>query len=356
METLMQSSSKILVIQTAFLGDAILTLPMIQVLKKKNSKSKLDVLAIPSTEGIFSASPYVDDVIVIDKRVKHKSIKGLNNFIKELRKKSYSVIYSPHRSVRSAYITIRLGAKETFGFDNSSLKYAYKNIVKYKLTDHEIQRNLELIGENTEDKSWKISPEIVIDETEKKKVTDFLLSNKIDGEFIAVAPGSVWETKRYPKEYFSEVLKSLIVKNEKIVLIGSENDKLLCEEISSNLNDSVENLAGKFSVTETIHLLTEAKLLITNDSAPTHMGMCADIPVLTIYCSTIAGFGFYPYNNKSRYLSYDNLECKPCGIHGYRECPVKSFDCGYKLLPGDIIKEVEKMLSEYEQKGKTYKC
>ena len=348
MEALMQTSGNILVIQTAFLGDAILTLPMIQELKKKNYESKLDVLAIPSTERIFASSPYIDDVIVIDKKLKHKSIKGLNNFIKELRNKSYSKIYSPHRSLRSAYITVRLGAKETFGFDNSSLKYAYKNIVKYKQTVHEVQRNLELIGENTEDNSWKISPEIIIGETEKEKVTDLLSSNKIDEKFIAVAPGSVWETKRYPKDYFSEVIKSLIVKNERIVLIGGDNDKFLCDEISHSLNDKVINLAGKFSVTETIHLLGSAKLLITNDSAPTHMAMCADIPVLTIYCSTIPGFGFYPYNNKSIHLSYDKLDCKPCGMHGYRECPVKSFDCGYKLLPDDILKEVEKMLGKYE--------
>lgn len=344
----MQTGGNILVIQTAFLGDAILTLPMIQELKKKNSESKLDVLANPSTEIIFSSSPYVDDVIVIDKREKHKSIKRLNNFIKELREKSYSIIYSPHRSFRSAYITIKLGVRETYGFDNSSFKYAYKNIVKYKQTDHEVQRNLELIGEDTKDKSWKISPEIIIAETEKEKVTDVLSTNKIDTEFIAVAPGSVWETKRYPKEYYSEVIKSLIAKNEKVVLIGGENDKLLCDEIAFNTNDKVKNLAGEFSVTETIQLLGSAKLLITNDSAPTHMGMCADIPVLTIYCSTAPGFGFYPYNNKSRYLSYDKLDCKPCGIHGYKECPVKSFDCGYKLIPEDILKEVEKMLGENE--------
>ncbi len=344
----MQTGGNILVIQTAFLGDAILTLPMIQELKKKNSESKLDVLAIPSTEIIFSSSSYVDNVIVIDKREKHKSIKRLNNFIKELREKSYSIIYSPHRSFRSAYITIKLGVRETYGFDNSSFKYAYKNIVKYKQTDHEVQRNLELIGEDTKDKSWKISPEIIIAETEKEKVTDVLSTNKIDTEFIAVAPGSVWETKRYPKEYYSEVIKSLIAKNEKVVLIGGENDKLLCDEIAFNTNDKVKNLAGEFSVTETIQLLGSAKLLITNDSAPTHMGMCADIPVLTIYCSTAPGFGFYPYNNKSRYLSYDKLDCKPCGIHGYKECPVKSFDCGYKLIPEDILKEVEKMLGENE--------
>jgi lipopolysaccharide heptosyltransferase II len=346
METLNNPIVNILVVQTAFLGDAILTLPMIQKLKEKHPDSNIDVLAIPSTRQIFLSSPSVNEVIVIDKKNKHKGIKALNNFIKELRNKSYSKIISPHRSFRSAYIAMRLGVKDTYGFDNSSLKYAYKNVIKYKQTVHEVQRNLELIGENIEGNNWKILPEVVINKTKKEKVADILSLNKIESEFIAVAPGSVWETKRYPKKYFSEVVKILVKKNETVVLIGSENDKLLCDEIAHSLYDKVINLAGKFTVAETIHLLKSAKLLITNDSAPTHMGMCADISVLTIYCSTVPGFGFYPYNNKSHYLSFDKLNCKPCGIHGYRECPVKSFDCGFNLLPEEIIIEVENILRE----------
>lgn len=345
MEALMQTGENILVIQTAYLGDAILTLPMIQKLKKKNPESKLDVLAIPSTGEVFSSSPYVDEVMLIEKRAKHKSILALNRFIKQLRKKSYSKIYSPHRSLRSAYITIRLGAKETYGFDNSSFKYAFKNIVKYIQTDHEIKRNLELIGEIQDEISWRIAPDIIIDDKAKNKVDEILLSNKIDGKFIAIAPGSVWETKRYPKEYYIKVIESLVIKNESVLLIGGKNDKFVCDEISFNFSNNVINLAGKLSFSETIHLLKSAKLLVSNDSAPTHMGMCSDIPVLTIYCSTVPKFGFYPYNDKSKYLSYDKLECKPCGIHGHRTCPVKTFDCGYKLSPDVIFKEIELMMS-----------
>ena len=56
---------------------------------------------------------------------------------------------------------------------------------------------------------------------------------------------------------------------------------------------------------------------------------CVQIyPVLTIYCSTVPEFGFYPYNKKSSYISFNDLNCKPCGIHGYEKCPIKSFDCG----------------------------
>ncbi len=76
------------------------------------------------------------------------------------------------------------------------------------------------------------------------------------------------------------------------------------------------------------------------------MGMTADIKVLTIYCSTVADFGFYPYNLASRFISYDDLDCKPCGIHGYNNCPIKTFDCGLKLVPKTIIKTMEEMLND----------
>ena len=85
--------------------------------------------------------------------------------------------------------------------------------------------------------------------------------------------------------------------------------------------------------------------LICNDSAPTHMGMCADISVLTLYCSTVPEFGFYPYNEKSTYLSLPDLECKPCGIHGHNECPIASFECGVKLSPDLVIKTLQELIN-----------
>ena len=103
--------------------------------------------------------------------------------------------------------------------------------------------------------------------------------------------------------------------------------------------------AGDFSLIYTIELLKNTSLLICNDSAPTHLGMCADIPVLTIYCSTVPQFGFYPYNKKSDFISYDNLFCKPCGIHGFNKCPLDTFDCAKLLLPNLVIEKAEKLLA-----------
>ena len=345
METLIDKVDRVLVIQTAFIGDAILTLPMLQKLKQLNPQIEIDVLAIPSTKEIFEASGYVNTVIIIDKKDEHKSLRALNKFIRKLKENNYSKVYSPHRSFRSAYITLRLGVNDSYGFDNSSLKYVYKNLVKYVRTHHEVQRNLELIGENTSDDNWKIKPKINLTEAVKSKVDNIISIKNITEDFIAIAPGSVWATKRYPKESYRGLVESLINKNETVVLIGSKIDRTLCKYITNDLEDKVKNLAGESSIVETICLLKKAKLLVTNDSAPTHLGMCADIPVLTIYCSTIADFGFYPYNDKSKYISYDDLDCKPCGIHGYNKCPIKTFPCGRELTLQNVLIEIEKMLN-----------
>jgi len=337
----MNEEKKILVIQTAFPGDAILTLPLIQELKKKKPEYLIDVLCIPSTLEIFAASPYVNSAIPFDKKGKQKSIVAFIRFIKQLRSNKYEIVYSPHRSLRSAIIALNLSAKETYGFENSSLKFAFKKTVKYDPTAHEVKRNLEFIGDNYGADKWKIIPEIIVSAESKNKVQHFFSENKID-KFITIAPGSVWETKKYPSEYFKQIVEHFTNLKYQIILIGGTEDKILCEALKK---ENVYITAGDFSFVETIELLKNALLLICNDSAPTHLGMCADIPVLTIYCSTVPQFGFYPYNKKSDYISFDDLICKPCGIHGFSKCPIDTFDCAKLLVPNLVIEKAEKLLA-----------
>jgi heptosyltransferase-2 len=335
---------KILVIQTAFIGDAILTLPMIQKLKEMFSSSEIHVLCIPSTEEIFRSSPVVDNIKVIDKKRKHKNIFSLIFFAIKLKRENYDRIYSPHRSFRTSLIVFLSGVKNTYGFSNANLRFVYRNLVEYFPSKHEVQRNLDLIGFEYKNDEWKILPALKTTQEQESKVTNFIQKNNIKS-FIAVAPGSIWNTKKYPTEYYIDVVNSLRGKYS-IVLIGGKIDVELCNEIKLNCGENVFTIAGMFSIVESVELLRRAKLLITNDSAPTHMGMCADIPTLTLYCSTVTNFGFYPYNGKNAILSFDDLDCKPCGIHGFKKCPLNHFNCGKKLLPNVVIKKVDEMLNE----------
>jgi len=339
-------NDRILFIQTAFLGDALLTLPALQKLKEKNPDSVIDVLCIPTTSEIFKASQSVDNVIVLDKKGEHKSIFSTYKFVKKLKQNSYSKIYSPHRSFRTALIVLLMEVRETFGFDNAALFHTYKYLAHYELSKHEVQRNFDLIGYEYDKDSWKVLPEIKVADETKQKIKLFLSEKNVDNGFIAIAPGSVWNTKKYPINYYEKIIEALVQKNDKVILIGGKNDFDECENLSSKFGNEVINSAGIFSIIESIELLNYTKLLITNDSAPSHMAMCVDKKTITIYCSTIPEFGFYPYNKKSASISFNDLKCKPCGIHGYETCPIKSFNCGLKVLPQDVIKKAEEFLSE----------
>lgn len=335
-------AQNILVIQTAFIGDAILTLPLIQELSSKYN-NKIDVVCTPVSKEIFSSSPFVGECFVLDKKGAHKSLLATIKFAKALRKKKYHHIYSPHRSFRSSVIVFLLRKENSTGFDNSSFRFVYNNKIKYEKDYHEVYRNLSLLGDYDNGK-WKILPLVNVTDKEKAEVRQFLKNTDVNKLKVTIAPGTVWETKRYPEKYYVEIIKFLLDNNYEVILIGGKNDVELCKSIEMQFNGKIFNSTGKFSVPQTIYLLKNSKLLISNDSAPTHMAMAADIPTLTIFCSTVPQFGFIPYNNKSSFVSYDNLECKPCGIHGQKKCPLKTFECGIKLVPDLVIDKIKQLL------------
>jgi heptosyltransferase-2 len=336
---------KVLIIQTAFIGDAILTLPMIQKLKDIFNDVELHVLCIPASAEIFYVSPYVNKVLIYDKKGKDKGLLSLVKLILRIRSEKYSRIYSPHRSFRTAVIVNFSGTKLTFGFDNSSFKNVYTHLVKYDNSKHEVQRNLDLIGFSYNANSWKIRPELKFNRVLSNPLEKLFVNYTDRSKYIVVAPGSVWNTKIYPFQYYRDIIKYLVSRKYFVLLIGGEKDQALCESLVVEFENYANSVAGKVTLLDSVLILEKAEMLISNDSAPTHLGMCADIPVLTIYCSTVPDFGFYPYNLKSSYISYNDLTCKPCGIHGYDNCPIKTFDCAYKLNPDIVISKIEEMLN-----------
>ena len=333
---------KILVIQTAFLGDAVLTLPMIQKLKEKFPTSEIEILCLPQSKELFKYSKSVSKVIPYDKRGTQKSFLYFLKLASLIRRKKYLYIYSPHRSFRSSLIVYLSGVKNTTGFDIASISFVYSTRIKYIKDKHEVARNLDLIGFDTNYDNWKVLPMIDID-SDVESNTEYIVKNLTNKMIAAVAPGSVWKTKIYPRESYIEIIKFLIKKDYFVVLLGGRDDELLCNGIEKEFTESVKSFAGKMNIIESISLLKKCSVLISNDSAPTHLGMIANIPTLTIYCSTVPAFGFSPYNAKSNYVSFDDLSCKPCGIHGRDQCPIQTFDCGYKLLPQTIFSTLDKM-------------
>ncbi len=334
---------RILIIQTAFIGDAILTLPMIQAIKNKYDNSVIDVVCTPGSADIFRSSPFINEAVVFDKRGEHRKLKAFLRFGKKLKQKNYSRLFSPHRSFRTSILVLLSGIRETTGFDISALRWVYKNIAEYDFKAHEVERNLKLAGYNTSSERWRIAPVISADEKTKNEIAGFNLSET--GSVIAIAPGTVWETKRYPEKYYAEIAGAVLAKGARVVFIGSKDDRQLCDSISMKAGEGCINLAGELKIPATIELLKKCLCLVCNDSAPAHMAMSSGIPAFMVYCSTVPEFGFYPYLNGSKYFMAENINCRPCGIHGYKKCPEEHFNCGEKLKSEVIISEIYRLMA-----------
>ena len=341
---------RILIIQTAFIGDVILTLPLVKVLKDNYENCKVDFLCIPHTSNLLENNPNIKDVIVYDKKGTDKGVKNLFKIIKTIRRENYDVILTPHRSFRSAIISFFSNCKKTVSFDKSSMSFLYSDRVEYLERSHEIIRNLKLLEPLGIHETEIIKPDLFPCEKDKQVVDGFLKQFGILAEdnFVAVAPGSVWYTKRFPEEKYIMLLDYLVKKDVKIILIGAKEDFELCERIlNSSINKNVYNLAGKLSLLQSAELIKRGKLLITNDSAPLHIANSVGTSVIAIFGATVPAFGFYPYGESDVVFEINGLDCRPCAIHGGNKCPVKTFNCMWKINVKEIYDAVIKMMSYF---------
>ena len=332
---------KILIIQTAFLGDVILTTPVIDTLAEKYGQAEIDFLTIPPSVNLIETHPAVSHVLVFDKRGGDSGIKGLLRIAERMQNRKYDICICPHRSLRSAFIAWRTRAGIRIGFETSAWKYAFTHRIRYQVDRHEIERNLSLLHPLGLDSPIR-KPSVFPDETDRQHVSRILSEAGLANseKLFAVAPGSVWATKRWPKLYYAELCRLAGESGWQPVLIGSREDLELCEEIAGRSGHGI-NLAGKFTLRQAGELLSRCQALLTNDSAPLHLGMAFDIPVFAIFGPTIPGFGFAPFGPKGIILERDDVGCRPCTRHGGKTCPVKTFDCMELIDPESVFKRVQ---------------
>lgn len=340
---------KVLVIQTAFIGDVILSLPLIQVLKKLKPEYEIDYLCIPKTREVLENNPYLNNIIVFDKHDTGKGVSGMFKIISLVRKNKYDIVISIQRFLRSAIISKKSKAAKTISYNNSTLSFLYSDKVDY-LQKHEILRVLDLLKPLGISDIQMQKPELFPSEDDKTEVQKVFKGLGITdkNQLICIAPGSVWFTKRYPKDKFVNLLNMMDNEKFKVVLLGGTDDRNLCDYIISNsTHNEVYNLAGKLSILQSAELIKNSSLLITNDSAPLHLANSVGTKVIALFGSTTKQFGFYPIGDNDKLFEISGLKCRPCSNHGKDECPVHTFDCMNKISEKDIYDEVKNTLLNF---------
>ncbi len=320
---------RFLVIQTAFLGDAVLATALLEKLHAFFPDAAIDMVVRKGNEGLFGEHPFLRRLHIWDKR--SSKSRNLFKLITELRKERYDHVINCQRFFSTGLMTVLSRGTEKIGYDKNPLSFLFKRRVKHRIGDgrHEVDRLNELIAHIT-DKSRSF-PRLYPSDKDRSAA-------QRPGSYVCVAPTSVWFTKQWPEQKWIELIGKLPGELQ-VYLLGAPGDAAACARIAQGAGRG-EVLAGKLSLLETAALMSGATMNYVNDSAPLHIASAMNAPVTAVFCSTVPAFGFGPLRGNGRVVEIpEPLYCRPCGLHGYKSCPEGHFKCALSItVPSEWLR------------------
>ncbi len=329
-------ANRIIIVQTAFIGDVIIITPLIKATKELYPNALLDVMVIPQTAGVLENNPNINKIILFNKR-KNKIVSFIKTLLL-LRKNRYDIAITPHSSVTTALLLKYAKIKVRIGYNRWSAAKHLTHKVPHPDGIHKTVKNLTLLSVLTE-KTFFNQTELFPTDVMQKKADDLLLKLKTNKQnIIAIAPGSVWFTKKWPTEYYKKLAEQLVENNFGIVLIGSKDEKEICAKILPNKNGI--NLAGELSLLESAAVIKKCNLMICNDSGALHIANAMETDVFAFFGPTIQSIGYFPFR-KNDFVFEREMECRPCGSHGGKSCHLKHHNCLTKIKADSVLKKVQ---------------
>ena len=332
------------------IGDIILSLPVIDSLRENFPEARLDYLIKEEHEPLVKFHPGIDNVIAFSKK---DGFTGLNKLVKKIRNDRYDLIVDLHGTLRSTYIRWFAPGLMNRVYRKNSME---RNLLKWF--------QINLLGEAAcvcdryytalEDfgiaRSGK-RPKIYIDEASKNTVKDILeiKEKETDNQYITVAPGASYQTKRWPSKYFTKASLSIAEqKGLKVILLGGGSDTGISAEIAASLKESgisVQDLTGRLTLLESAAAIDISRVLLTNDSGLMHIADATDTPLVAIFGPTSKELGFYPLGEKAKVVENNEISCRPCSLHGDKACPKIHHHCMEEIYPEEVSQTAISLLN-----------
>jgi len=336
------ASSRALVVQTGFVGDVVLATALFAPLR--SAGYEVHALVRPSALPLVRHHPLLAGVLTDDKRHRRKGVRGLLETALELRRHHFGLAISPHRSHRTAMLLRLAGIPRRVGFESSPLSFLFTDTVAVAAGDHQIERNLKLLGAVGIDAGLKaISLTMSPAAREKARAT----LERAARPLIGVAPGSVWATKRWPPEKFAAAMRLIAQGQDRsgFVLLGDRDERDLAAAIAAGYGGPLLDLSGETSLELLGAIIERLDLLICNDSAPIHIAGAYGVPTVAVFLATHPRFGFGPFAQRYR-IAQAELACRPCSPHGTPRCPLGHFNCAHLLAPEIVASYARELLAE----------
>ena len=335
-----------LVVQTSFLGDTVLTTPLIAELA---TRGPVDVVVTPASAPLLARNPDIHELFVYDKRGSDAGLRGFRRLAQRVRAPDARdgepppVAYLAQRSARSGALALAAGYTQRVGFESSAGQTLYTTRVPYLENRHHAERLWRLAFPGQSDGERGAPQPKLFPGTDERAAVDALLGARSDARpLIALAPGSAWATKRWPG--FAQLAKRLAGRY-RLAIIGGRSDSSEPASIAdfSGAQGVVDGTAS-LTLLASAELIGRAKLPVTNDSAPQHLASAMGTPTLTIFGPTVEEFGFGPLAPNSISLGLDALACRPCHHHGPPRCPLGHWRCMRELGVDAVAIAVDEVL------------
>lgn len=353
--------NEILIIQTAFLGDLLLTIPLLKAVREMWPECHLSILCRSGFGSLLLRYRLVDEVIEVNKATRT----SWRDAVDRLKKREFAYVFCPHESFRSALLAARLKGQIKIGYRRFFNRFIFSPRIVRPMQYPEVIRQLAMLAPVSKDwalrlqkfaEEWKETNEhqggalawvpdwASMQVEELKEIRENMIKRRGSARkpVAFLAPGSVWPTKMWTANGYAELARALINKNYEVFLMGSSSEISICEGISGSV-PGVQSLAGQLSLVEVAERLARADILICNDSGAMHLAALSGVPTVSIFGPTVIELGYRPWQNQARIVELP-LACRPCGKHGAKKCPLGTHACMKDLGADFVLRQMDALL------------
>lgn len=322
---LLQDSSKarILIRAANWVGDAIMTTPVVRAVRKNYPRAHITVLAKPWVIPVYENNPYLDEIMLYDNGGRHKKGMGVMRLSRDIRSHGFDLAILMQNAFEAGLLVFLAGIPERVGYNTDARTLLLNRSVRMNPALKKKHLIAYYIGilEGVGLKPDGMTPDLFISEKDKQ-FADQLITEKGLGHgmpVIGINPGATGGTaKRWFPERYAGLCRCLADRYKTGILIfGGPADHELGEEIASASGGSCINIAGKTSLSQAFALINACDLFVTNDSGLMHAAAALGIDQVAVIGSTDP-VATAPFSDSSIMVRVP-VPCSPCLK---KECPI----------------------------------
>jgi heptosyltransferase III len=342
----------VLVVRTDRIGDVVLTLPMIPVLRSVLPRARISMLLRPYTAALVDGFEGIDDILTYDDSGERK---GFFAFLAELRARHFDLVVVSHPTFRIAALAFLAGIQTRVGSGYRWYSFLFnKPVFEHRKTaeKHEAEYNLSLLRTLGVDPPEVPRISLPLDEHARRKAAAELerIGVSPTEDFVVLHPGSGGSARDWSPRNFGELAKGLAKENVKVVVTGIDAENALVNEVVTLSGGSAFPSVGRLTLKELGALVASARLFVSNSTGPLHIAAAVGTPVIAFYppireCSPRR---WGPLTDKKIVFTADNLSCPRC-----QGGPCQGNDCMEQIKVTDVLRAAKSLLAREDQSNGT---